>query len=133
MPRFRFLFALLLSVFAPLAVSTAPAHASPPTHYGAQFQFGSPNFTGLTPDLVAQDYVAYFNSIAEGSAAITGSCRLDAPAGYTCPYRIFGPRGEVYGDSEIPVATRCGPQYSATWDGAEFYCPPEPDCDSPSQ
>lgn len=123
----------LFVVFAALTLNAVPSGASPPTHYVSVFRVSEYSY-GLSPDVAAQGYVVLYNSVAEGGRAeITGSCRVVpvTGGGYMCPFSKWGPLGDFWGNADIAVYTRCGPQAAAEWNGSEFYCPPEPDCDTP--
>lgn len=132
---------ILFVIFTVLTFNTDPAGASPPTHYVSGTNGFSPyTFTGLSPEIAAQEYIAYVNSRLEMGRRLvaTGSCHVfiyGSELGlYICPYRYTYPQGQGQDtDYSLDVYTRCGPQAQALWNGSEFYCPPTPECDAPVQ
>lgn len=134
----QLLSAVFLTFLGAFTFSNA-ACASPPTHYVSGTNGFSPyNFTGLSPEIAAQEYIAYVNSRLEMGQRLvaTGSCHVVVYGSelglYICPYRYTYPQGQ-YTDYSLDVYTRCGPQAQALWNGSEFYCPPTPECDAPVQ
>lgn len=131
-----FSYAVLLSLFAMLTFVTPPVNASPPTHYVVLHWITNPTFTGDTPDMAVQEYVAYYNSISIWRIQTTAGCQLVISPythPYQCPANLFRTETGHPEPITIPVSPRCGPSYIASWNGAELYCPPVPECDGPAQ
>jgi hypothetical protein len=137
--RFLVLTFTFLSVLGISVANMPTVLASPPTSYMAV----SPNMTfyfyGDTPDIAAENAIAYWNSsMCKGNPnclrSSTGSCSFESPLpgwnDYSCP--ILQCAYGSCGPNIIRVYPLCGDS-GATWTGIEFVCPPEPDCDGPAR
>lgn len=134
----RFLSAALLSLFVVPTLNAAPPGSTPPTYYWSEY---SGNYrvaqTGPTPDVVAQAAASYHN--AQGGTGIRNlqPCSLQGPP--QSPYLCYGDlcRGDLTNTctfgNQVAVWPRCSPGSQGGWDGTEFYCLPEPECDGPAQ
>lgn len=129
-------FIVLTSFISAAFTFGSSATASPPTHYVVQHWITSPIFSGTTPDSSVQEYIAYYNSISIWRIQTTGSCQLviiPYTQPYQCPASLFRTETGYPEPITIPVSPRCGSSYTASWNGAELYCPPIPECDGPAQ
>ncbi len=133
----QLLTAVVFSFFGVTTLCNA-ASASPPTHYVAD----PPNtwylFMGDTPVAAAQAAISWWNSLESiRKWENLGMCSVSISPGdvhYSCPFDQcdYYPSGTICGQNNIVVWPVCG-NVGAAWNGTEFYCPPEPDCDGPAQ
>jgi len=140
-PR-RFLSAHHLLLFVLLTLNTTSLHASPPTHYFADPRIFYPGLIGETPDLAAQAAANHWNSFYAGSSRMENlrTCSVYTPmpgyASYMCPYDWCTTTSSgttcTFNQYGIEVWPRCGSSSGAAWNGAEFHCPPDPECDGPA-
>ena len=120
------------------------ASATPPTHYNAYSPGTSYVFMGHTPDDAVQAAVIYRNTEPGRISYFWENLRMcsvyiasPGDVHYRCPvedcwtYYLTG--AKVCANNIVVVRPGCGAQYGASWNGTEFYCPPEPDCDGPAQ
>lgn len=130
----RFLSAALSSLFVVPTLNAAPPGSTSPTYYYSAHSGGyNVAQTGPTPDIVAQAAVSYHNSQGGSQVENLQTCSVYAPLPGYASYLCYGDSCQYPGactfGNQVEVWARCSPQSGADWDGTEFYCPPEPDCD----